>query len=61
MEGLMAVRASARQYRIENNNSFRWRHCFLAVPASTKSNHLQVIIEAEEIFSCSFPAKASAI
>lgn len=49
IEGL-TVRASARRCRINKNTSFRWRHWFLALPAVTKADHLQGIIEADETF-----------
>lgn len=49
IEGL-TVRASGRQCGIDKNTSFRWRHRFLTLPAATKANHLQGIIEADETF-----------
>lgn len=46
----LTVRASANQCGIDKNTSFRWRHRFLALPAVTKANHLQGIVEADETF-----------
>lgn len=45
-----SVRASAKQCGIDKNTSFRWRHRFLALPAATKANRLQGIVEADETF-----------
>lgn len=49
IEGL-TVRASAKQCGIDESTSFRWRHRFLALPATTKAKHLQGIVEADETF-----------
>lgn len=49
IEGLTA-RASAKRCGIDKNTSFRWRYRFLALPATTKANHLQGIVEADETF-----------
>ena len=46
----LSVRASAKQCGIDKNTSFRWRHRFLAMPAATKANRLQGIVEADETF-----------
>jgi hypothetical protein len=56
IEGLTV---SAKQCGIDKNTSFRWRHRFLTLPAATKANHLQGIIEADETFF-PLPAKVNA-
>lgn len=45
-----SVRKAAKQCRIAKNTSFRWRHCFLKLPAHLKPAQLQGIVEADETF-----------
>lgn len=49
MEG-HTVRRAARTCGIAKNTSFRWRHRFLTLPARTKPERLQGIVEADETF-----------
>jgi transposase-like protein len=46
----LTVRASAQHCGIDKNTSFRWRHRFLALPATTKAQRLHGIVEADETF-----------
>ena len=46
----LTVRASAQQCGIDKNTSFRWRHRFLSVPALTKANGLNGIVEPDETY-----------
>jgi hypothetical protein len=49
LDGL-TVRAAARRCGVHKNTSFRWRHRFLQLPATTKAKHLQGIAEADETY-----------
>lgn len=44
------IRRAARACGIAKNTSFRWRHRFLTLPAQTKPDRLQGIVEADETF-----------
>jgi transposase-like protein len=46
----LTIRASVQQCRIDKNTSFRWRHRFLTLPASTRANGLNGIVEADETY-----------
>ena len=48
--GGSSVRESARQCAIDTSTSFRWRHRFLAAPATVQAPRLQGIVEADETF-----------
>lgn len=45
-----SVRKSAETCGVHKNTSFRWRHLFLKLPATTKSVVLNGIVEADEMF-----------
>ena len=46
----LTIRASAQQCGIDKNTSFRWRHRFLTLPATTKANSLNGIVEVDETY-----------
>lgn len=46
----LSVRKAAEQCGIHKNTSFRWRHRFLASPATAEPSHLHGIVEADETY-----------
>lgn len=46
----LTIRASAQQCGIDKNTSFRWRHRFLALPATFQLRELNGIVEIDETY-----------
>ena len=46
----LSVRKAAEQCGVHKNTTFRWRHRFLASPATAEPMHLHGIVEADETY-----------